>query len=242
MAENLEPQPQGPEGYLQCEVTGKWLPEDETIEIQGMRVGAEGKEILLEQLRSGEGTGEKEKPTVLRRWGCMIIDGLIMGVVFVLISAVGGGVIGALTVMYGDELEEDTKVRLISLLPQVASLLYGVVVLAYYTYFHGVKGQTPGKMVGHLYVVNPDGSPIGVKTAFWRAVFYNGPSMLMAFLLIVGIGLMPLTSLDIITTVASLLVSVYLLVDVIVALVDTKQQRALHDMLAKTRVVHVDKE
>jgi hypothetical protein len=39
---------------VQCDVTGKWVSPDDTVEFQGFRVCAEGKEILLDRLRSGE--------------------------------------------------------------------------------------------------------------------------------------------------------------------------------------------
>ena len=44
--------------------------------------------------------------------------------------------------------------------------------LAYFTYFHGTTGQTPGKMLLGLQVVSADGAPISFGTAFLRAVGY----------------------------------------------------------------------
>lgn len=238
MAEIFEPQSEGPEGYVQCEVTGAWLPEDETIEIQGQRVGAEGKQILLERLRSGEGSGEQEKPTVLRRFGCLFLDGLIIGLVVALFS----GLAGAVAAVMSSDLDDAASTRMSMMFSQAASLVTSVLVLLYYTYFHGIKGQTPGKMAGKLFVVNPDGSPIGVKKAFWRAIFYNGPSMILSVALLLTLVTLPLSTFLVVTGIGSLVVGVYAIVDIAMALIDTRYQRSLHDLLAKTRVVHVDNE
>src|SRR5437588_156440 len=75
----------------QCAVTGKFVPEDELVTINGQRVCAEGKVILLDRLKSGESMpGELERPTVLRRFGCMFVDGII----FAVIGAIMGSVLG----------------------------------------------------------------------------------------------------------------------------------------------------
>ncbi|HUN55781.1 MAG TPA: RDD family protein [Smithella sp.] len=44
--------------------------------------------------------------------------------------------------------------------------------LAYFTYFHGATGRTPGKMLLGLQVVSDDGSNITFGIAFLRAVGY----------------------------------------------------------------------
>jgi hypothetical protein len=54
--------PMIPPGMGRCEVTGKLVPEDELVELNGQRVCAEGKAILLERLTSGESAGENDAP------------------------------------------------------------------------------------------------------------------------------------------------------------------------------------
>ena len=56
--------------------------------------------------------------------------------------------------------------------------------MAYFTYFHGTTGQTPGKRLLGLRVVQETGEPIGLGTAFLRWVGYivSGIPMLMGFL------------------------------------------------------------
>jgi uncharacterized RDD family membrane protein YckC len=44
--------------------------------------------------------------------------------------------------------------------------------LAYFTYFHGATGRTPGKMLLGLQVVSDDGASISFGIAFLRAVGY----------------------------------------------------------------------
>ncbi len=44
--------------------------------------------------------------------------------------------------------------------------------MVYFTWFHGATGQTPGKMLVKLRVIQPSGEPIGFGTAFLRWVGY----------------------------------------------------------------------
>jgi len=44
--------------------------------------------------------------------------------------------------------------------------------MAYFIYFHGATGRTPGKMLLNLQVVTTDGAPIGFGIAFLRSVGY----------------------------------------------------------------------
>ncbi len=44
--------------------------------------------------------------------------------------------------------------------------------MVYFTWFHGAAGQTPGKMLLKLRVVQPTGDPISFGTAFLRWVGY----------------------------------------------------------------------
>jgi len=44
--------------------------------------------------------------------------------------------------------------------------------IAYFTYFHGTTGRTPGKMLFGLQVLSADGTPISFGTAFLRSVGY----------------------------------------------------------------------
>jgi uncharacterized RDD family membrane protein YckC len=196
----------------QCTVTGKMVPEDELVAIQGHRVCAEGKAILLDRLKSGESLpDERVKPSVWRRFCCIFVDGLIIGVPFAILSAI---------VNRG----HDGYVIAGSI-----SLLTTVVQIVYFGQMHASSGQTVGKKAGKLVVVNVDGSPITTGTAYVRALAYCGPGLLS--------GLATLAGIPALLVGATLVVSAWGLIDVIMALVDRQMQRSLHDRIAGTRVV-----
>ena len=206
----------------QCSITGKLVPEDELVTIQGHIVCAEGKAILLERLKSGEMLpGEVETPTFWRRFGCMFIDGLIVGVP----TAIATNVIGGAPA-------PGTFVPAGYVAVGVVSLVAVVLEIVYFGQMHGVRGQTVGKMAGKLFVVNLDGSPVSLKTAYVRAVAYIGPSILS--------GLAYFTGNLTVVVIAGVVAGAYWLTNVLFALCDRNMQRALHDRIAGTRVIMKD--
>jgi uncharacterized RDD family membrane protein YckC len=52
------------------------------------------------------------------------------------------------------------------------NLLYLFMCMAYFTYFHGICGKTPGKMVFGLKVIRETGEPLTFGTAFLRWIGY----------------------------------------------------------------------
>ena len=203
-------------GMAQCSVTGKWVPEDEIVTLHGQRVCAEGKAILLERLRSGEAMpGELEKPTILRRFGSIFLDGLIIGIPTAIASAVVTGG------------------RQDAFIPTgIVTLLSGVVYIVYFGAMHAASGQTLGKKAGKIKVVrDADGGAIDSSMAYIRAIAYAGPNVIT--------GLAYFTQSPGLILVISVVVGLYGLADVIMALVDRARQRSLHDRIAGTRVVDV---
>jgi len=91
-----------------------------------------------------------------------------------------------------------------------------LVFLAYFTYFIGKTGQTPGKKVMGLKVVNAEGKVIGYGKAFLRYLLFI-PYQLG------NIG------------------SIILIISAIMGAVD-KKKRMLHDRLCKTFVIGKEKE
>lgn len=223
MTDNLSAAP----GMGRCSVTGKMVPEDELVTIQGQRVCAEGKAILLQRLKAGEGIpGEMEKPGVLRRVGCIILDSIILGVPFLIVAiAVGGVTFGSSGATAG------------------MGVVTSVIAVIYFGQMHAMKGQTLGKMAGKIVVVNMDGSPISMPTAYIRAVAYAGPRVISAILtlfLMLSINAAPgARNMGVIAAVGFIggLVWLYYLVDCLFALFDGSGQRALHDRIAGTRVI-----
>ncbi len=205
---------------VQCEITKRWVPADEVIEVQGRKVCSAGKEILLQHMQSGEPLpDEMERPTVLCRFGCIFLDCLILTVPALATQYAAG--------MLHFPPRPDTDV---SLTIRVVVTAWGVALgLVYFGTLHGAIGKTLGKMAGKIKVVNLDGTPITMSKGYLRAICYSGPNVLMPLALLVGYD--------------KILVYVggaYFLANVIVALADRKMQRALHDRLAGTRVIALD--
>ncbi|HEV7301138.1 MAG TPA: RDD family protein [Tepidisphaeraceae bacterium] len=196
-------------------MTGQVLPEDELVTIQGQRVSAEGKAILLDRLRSGETMpGELEKPTVMRRFGAIFLDALIIGLPF----AVIGGVMGA-----------SGNLDLVQ--NGILTFISTAVTVIYFGAMHARNGQTLGKMAAKLYVVkNSDGSKISTGTAYLRSLVYGGLSFLSAFA--------EMTGAPVIIGVAAIIVGIWGIANVLFALFDRDRQRALHDRITGTRVIH----
>ena len=208
MTQQLEP------AMARCEVTGKMVPEDELVTLNGQRVCAEGKAILLDRLKAGETMpGEFEKPTVGRRFGCIFLDGLVLGI--------------PLAIVNGLARAEFVSPQIVGVVSLITSALQTI----YFGQMHAARGQTLGKMAGKLKVLNLDGSKISFNTAYIRAIAYTGPSFIS------GIALLLATPTAL--TGATSVVAVYSIVDVLCALFDRNMQRALHDRIAGTRVVYL---
>lgn len=95
-------------------------------------------------------------------------------------------------------------------------IILWAVFLAYFTYFIGKTGQTPGKKSMGLMVVNSDGDIIGYKRAFLRYLFF-------VLYMLGNIG------------------GIIFIVSTIMAVVD-KQRRTLHDRACKTFVIGKERE
>jgi len=109
-----------------------------------------------------------------RRFVAYMIDGFIIGVVFIvlMIVAVLAYFAGA---MSGDSgafiarITDPEQIALFTLWTWAFSLFMNI---AYFTYFHGSTGRTPGKMLLGMQVVSADGTPISYGIAFLRSVGY----------------------------------------------------------------------
>ncbi|MBI4584423.1 MAG: RDD family protein [Planctomycetes bacterium] len=220
-------------GMVKCAVTGKWVPVDEIVEIQGLRVCAEGKEVLLSRLKSGEAPpGQLERPSSWRRIGCMILDNFFMSIIFGIFYGI---FIFAYLIRQGDLMAPAANLKMQVFAGFVGSAFF----IAYFAFFHGWRGQSIGKMAGRIRVVKLDGSPVEVRTAFLRAVYYIAPNFLPALAGVVFSQLVNPDDAMIFVGFTSLFVYLYWFANCVVALVDRDKQQAIHDRLAKTRVVMV---
>jgi uncharacterized RDD family membrane protein YckC len=222
------------------DITGQLVPADETIELYGYRVGAEGKQILLERQQSGQPLGgEPERPSVWRRLGCAILDSLLLGAVNVILMVVLGGVLFALFVGSGSGSPSGpAQAAWFQFGNGLVNMLAAAISLAYFAVLHARDGQTLGKKAGKLKVVNRDLSDISARTAFWRSVLFAGPQALPAVVLL--FVLLAPGPIMMILPIINIAVFVYALANVITALADTHQQRAIHDRLVGTRVVRME--
>ncbi len=218
---------------VRCEVTGEMIPLDETVVINGLRVSAQGKAILMDQLKTGDNMpGELEAPGSLRRFGCAVLDGLLLGGVGMLLGFASVGVSAALS--------EDSSLPI--LVQSVAELLATVVAVIYFTALHTIKGQSLGKMLGKYRVTNLQGAPITFSQALIRAMAFTGVqaiSPIVMILLFLAGMIGANEGILVIAAVIGVVVGLYSFGNAICVLVHP-QKRAIHDLLAGTRAVMND--
>lgn len=105
-----------------------------------------------------EGAVTSARAGFWRRFAAAFIDGILLGIV--------SGILGAILGNAGSAL----------------GLLVGI---AYYTYFHGSTGQTPGDAALSIRVVDKEtGEPIGFARAFirWLVSIVSGIAILIGYL------------------------------------------------------------
>jgi uncharacterized RDD family membrane protein YckC len=107
-----------------------------------------------------------------RRLVAYAIDGVIINIIFavllmiVLFALLAGAMSGVSGVRLSDMMES------LSFLGLVVFSFYIVLLISYFTYFHGINGRTPGKMLLGLQVLSVDGNPVSFGIAFLRSVGY----------------------------------------------------------------------
>jgi uncharacterized RDD family membrane protein YckC len=109
-----------------------------------------------------------------RRFVAYMIDGFIIGIIFILLMMVAGFayLAGAMSGHGGAILAKITdpeKMASLTLWMWAFSIFINI---AYFTYFHGSTGRTPGKTLLGLQVVSADGTSISYGIAFLRSVGY----------------------------------------------------------------------
>lgn len=213
MAETTTPTP----GLVQCQLTGEWLPEDQTVILRGLRVSAGGKQELLERLLAGDPLpGESLKPSFGKRFGALFLDNLLIFVP-----------IWILTIVASLQMSTGTDAALM----QVAVSIFGIAVCFLYTVLlHARSGQTLGKRATSIKVVMLNGSPISMRTSIKRSLILYGPQIIGPIFAIT------LTDYEMIGATLTGLGSLFYFADVIVTLVD-QQQRSIHDRVAGTKVI-----
>jgi uncharacterized RDD family membrane protein YckC len=109
-----------------------------------------------------------------RRLVAYIIDSTIVCFIFMILFTIAAlafffGAISSNSKDFIADLTDPTR-----FFPIIISIwiFYFFINVAYFTYFHGATGRTPGKMLLGLQVVSADGTPVSFGIAFLRSVGY----------------------------------------------------------------------
>jgi uncharacterized RDD family membrane protein YckC len=114
-----------------------------------------------------------------RRFIAYMIDGFIIGMVVLILATIAGIAFFAGIMSGGDSAYDPEWILSLSLWIWFFPTLINI---AYFTYFHGATGRTPGKSLLGVQVVSVEGNPISFGTAFLRSVGY----MVSSFFLCLG--------------------------------------------------------
>jgi uncharacterized RDD family membrane protein YckC len=148
-----------------CSQCGKLFPPTEVIRYGNAAVCASCKPVFVQKLKEGANVsgGPMEYATFWTRFAAYFVDGIITGIVGAVIGLVIGVVMGAAGA------KGSSGVILVQI---VAGLAGFGVRAAYFIYFIGKSGQTPGKQLCKIKVVNADGSPVTYGKATGRFFGY----------------------------------------------------------------------
>jgi uncharacterized RDD family membrane protein YckC len=202
-----------PAGQVACRECGKFVPIEETMQINGVSICAACKPIYVQKMREGTVPFIASTPGSMRYGGFWIrvlakfIDGIIVGIpvmTLYMIAVFGFGMGGA--AMQPGQIP-DVAMLMASLGLQLGLQVIGIILGAFYNVFFVVKyGATPGKMIVGLRIIMANGDRLGVGRAIGRYF----AEMVSGMVCYIGY--------------------------IIVAFDD--QKRSLHDHMCSTRVVY----
>lgn len=161
-----------------CSQCGGQFPASEVIRYGNAAVCATCKPIFVQKLREGANIGgAMEFASFGTRFAAYFVDGIITGVVGMICGAVLGGLFGLAGGLSGNHQLAGMIVL------QILSVGVSIGVrAAYFIYFIGKDGQTPGKKLCKIKVVSADGSPVSYGKATGRFFGY----MLSSLILCIG--------------------------------------------------------
>jgi uncharacterized RDD family membrane protein YckC len=169
-------------GTLYCAECGRPTPPDELARFGELLICPDCKNNYAQKLREGVAT----QPTVEYggfwiRFVAVIIDGIILGVVSIVINF---ALFGSMFNFPTPGTSVPPEAMLSSMLGRIGLswLINTAIACSYETFFLGKFGATPGKMALSLRVVRPDGSPVSYGRAAGR---YFG-KMLSSMTLLIG--------------------------------------------------------
>jgi len=116
-----------------------------------------------------------------RRLVAFIIDSTFVAIIFLVLCgiAVLAFFFGAMSANNTAILNELVKPKGFSSIVLMVLFFYIAINIAYFTYFHGTTGRTPGKMLLGLQVYCADSTEVTCSIAFLRAVGYLVSSLLL---------------------------------------------------------------
>ena len=218
--------------FSACEVTGEVLPRSALVRFQGKLVSERGKQILLDQIRSGEAGGLVQKllPGPWRRFGCVLLDNVILFFTSDIVSFVIGYGIGEhLQHTHASALQIQQAFFEIQLWGAIIGFALNVL---YYGLMHYFFGSTIGKFAGKEKVVRADGGKITfLQSIFRELIMWFGCVFIIALIAFKGIAGI---------AAGEAMLILWLLFDWLFIIVDRHDRRALHDRLAGTRVIFSD--
>ncbi|MGC8559782.1 MAG: RDD family protein [Phycisphaerae bacterium] len=218
--------------FAACEVTGEVLPRSALVRFQGKLVSERGKQILLDQIRSGESQAPTQTlmPGPWRRFGCVLLDNFLLYVVsFVVTFAIGFGIGEQLRETHASTLEIQQAIYELQLWGAIIGFTLNV---AYYGLMHYFFGSTIGKFAGKEKVIRTDGGKITFLQSIVRElVMWFGCVFYIVLIASKGAPGILLGEFSVIA---------WLLFDWMFIILDRHDRRALHDRIAGTRVIFSD--
>ena len=103
-----------------------------------------------------------------RRLFAFMLDNVIIYLLALTVFLIGMFALGASSGLQGMRSGGGHMMAAILRIAILFNILYMFMSLAYFTYFIGICGRTPGKMVFGLKVIRVDGEPLTFGTAFLR--------------------------------------------------------------------------
>jgi uncharacterized RDD family membrane protein YckC len=116
-----------------------------------------------------------------RRLVAFIIDSTMVTIIFAVLCVIAGLAFffGAMSTNNSALLNDLVKPKGFSSVVFLILGFYVAINIAYFTYFHGTTGRTPGKMLLGLQVYCANGTEVSFGIAFLRAVGYLVSSLLL---------------------------------------------------------------
>ncbi|MEN6620046.1 MAG: RDD family protein [Smithella sp.] len=118
-----------------------------------------------------------------RRLVAYTIDNIIINIIFFILAIVMATafVFGSISGNSRTWMTDLTDPAYIASMTLSIGAIYIILSTAYFTFFHGINGRTPGKMLLGLQVLSTEGAPINFGIAFLRAVSYLVSNLLFIF-------------------------------------------------------------